>query len=545
MSYRIAIAGFGPRGLGALEALLKQLRGQAADLAIDIFEPGPAPGAGPNYDPDQSPLCPLNLPLRGLWLPEAEHGGVTFPDFAESLSETERDPDAFLPRARIGAYLAARFEHLCAHLPEGVRLSLHAHRVSGLTPPDATVGGWMAAADGAAFGPYDEVLLTLGQPETGADGQLARWQAHARETGAPLLPAYPAARLLAAADGWQGKVVAVRGLGLSAFDVLRLLTQGLGGRFTAEGYVPSGREPARICPFSLDGQPPAPKPATAAVDGFFAPSPEETRAFEQRLAEALTLAPDAALDLMCEALQGPLERILAGHCTAADIRNWLREGQDTPAGRNRAPVADFLEDTIAMARGTLPPSPGYAAAQLWQNWLESFRAVFAASRPEQETAKAVAGFDGRLMPYAYGPPVSAAEELLALIRAGLADLRAVEDPDVRLVPQGWQLAGGTDEIPAEVMVDAVLAPPALARTREPLLQGLLAAGLLHPLDDGLGAATGDGGQALSQAGAPVAGLYVLGRMAKGSAVAVDSLHDCFGATAVNWAEGAARRAVAG
>ncbi|MFW8594446.1 FAD/NAD(P)-binding protein [Cribrihabitans neustonicus] len=545
MSYRIAIAGFGPRGLGALEALLKQLHGQAADLSIDIFEPGPAPGAGPNYDPDQSPLCPLNLPLRGLWLPRAEHCGSAFRDFAECLPEDERDPDAFLPRARIGAYFADRFAHLRAHLPGNFRLSLHDHRVTRLMPADGGAGGWMAAAAGAEFGPYDEVLLTLGQPESEADGQLARWQAHARETGAALLSAYPASRLLAAAESWQGKVVAVRGLGLSAFDVLRMLTQGLGGRFTEQGYLRSGREPARICPFSLDGQPPAPKPATAAVDDLFRPLAEETRVFEQNLEKALSLAPGPALDLICEALQAPLERILAGRSTPAEIRGWLCDGQDTPAGRGSAPVAEFLEDTIAMARGDTPPSPGYAAAQLWQNWLESFREVFAASDPERETAKAVAGFDGRLMPYAYGPPVSAAEELLALIRAGIADLRAVEDPDVRLVPHGWQLAEGADEITAEVMVDAVLAAPAIARTREPLLQELLAAGLLHPVDEGLGAATGEGGQALSRAGEPVAGLSVLGRMAKGSAVAVDSLHDCFGATAVNWAEGAARRITAG
>lgn len=57
-----------------------------------------------------------------------------------------------------------------------------------------------------------------------------------------------------------GKVVAIRGLGLAALDVILRLTQGRGGYFvrrrsSAEemDYVPSGFEPLRIMPFSESG----------------------------------------------------------------------------------------------------------------------------------------------------------------------------------------------------------------------------------------------------------------------------------------------------
>ena len=45
-------------------------------------------------------------------------------------------------------------------------------------------------------------------------------------------------------------------------------------------------------------------------------------------------------------------------------------------------------------------------------------------------------------------------------------------------------------------------------------------------------------------GRPAPGLAVLGRMASGSVIAVDSIHDCFGAAAERWAEGVAARAEA-
>lgn len=113
-------------------------------------------------------------------------------------------------------------------------------------------------SESGAEAPYDEVLLTLGQPPAEPDAQWADWQEHAGRREAEVAQAYPAAKLRARAAAWQSKHVAIRGLGLSTYDVLRGLTLAQGGRFDAAGYHASGREPCRILPFSLNGQPPSP-----------------------------------------------------------------------------------------------------------------------------------------------------------------------------------------------------------------------------------------------------------------------------------------------
>ena len=48
--HRVAIVGLGPKGLFALERLLDHARA-GAPLQVDIYEPHPAPGAGPELRP--------------------------------------------------------------------------------------------------------------------------------------------------------------------------------------------------------------------------------------------------------------------------------------------------------------------------------------------------------------------------------------------------------------------------------------------------------------------------------------------------------------
>ena len=65
---RVAILGVGPKGLFALERLLHHAHraGPAARLQVDLFEPHPAPGAGPVYDPDQPAYLRMNVAASTL-----------------------------------------------------------------------------------------------------------------------------------------------------------------------------------------------------------------------------------------------------------------------------------------------------------------------------------------------------------------------------------------------------------------------------------------------------------------------------------------------
>ncbi|MFD2741718.1 FAD/NAD(P)-binding protein [Sulfitobacter aestuarii] len=153
---RIAVVGLGPRGLGALEALIEQFRGDDRSIVIDVFDPSAFPGAGPNFRPDESPLCLLNIPIRSI-----AFGPPSFSNcdgFAKWLG-TSPDPDSFPSRADLGRYLHTRFEQVLAQ--SAVRVNHFSQRVELIRP---CAGGWQLEVEGRQCGPYNEVLLTLGQP---------------------------------------------------------------------------------------------------------------------------------------------------------------------------------------------------------------------------------------------------------------------------------------------------------------------------------------------------------------------------------------------
>ncbi|MSU91204.1 hypothetical protein GE300_16595 [Rhodobacteraceae bacterium 2CG4] len=539
---RVAIVGLGPRGLGAAEALAARAAETGTRVDLTAIDPGRWPGAGPNFRPDSSRLNLLNVPVHAIDLPPAAYPGASVPPFDRWPQRAGPDADRYPTRAELGRYLVARYEDLRRHPPQGLRITLLDDTALALAPDG---GNWTLSTGSGRAGPFHEVLLTLGQPDTAADAQLARWREHAGRGNGTLCPAYPGAALSAAAAAWAGGTVAVRGLGLATLDVLRVLTLGQGGRFAAGRYCPSGREPARILPFSLDGQPPAPKPAGAALDATYDPTADETRAFAAALAEALRGPADAALDEICAALLPPVLRILAAGGAAADrgaLARWLAVERDTPGAQEDRPAVQALAANIAIAAGKAPPDAGYAVGQLWRKWQTPLRQGFNPARIAPATAAAVIGFDEGLKRYSYGPPVASARELLALIEAGIVDLRAVEDPDIRLVADGWQLAEGDARMRAPVMVDAVLPSPSLEGAADPILSALRAAGRACPAVEGMGARIRADGGLVGSDGAVLPGLSLLGRMALGSVIAIDSIHDCFGAAAHRWADGVITRA---
>ena len=557
----VAVVGMGPRGLGALEALAAAIARRAptqpgevgVEVGVEVFDPLPWPGAGPNFSPEQSPLCRLNIPLRAVGGRLDEAGA--FPALDEWLArEGGRDPagdptgdseggEPYPARAELGRWLMARAEALAEALPGLVH---HRLQAEALDPDPA--GGWRIRAGGRVFGPFDEVLLTQGQPATEPDPQIRRWQDHARKTGADLVPAYPDHALLARAAGWAGRAVGIRGLGLSTLDVVRLLTLGMGGRFADGRYHPSGREPARIIPFSLDGLPPWPKPADAAIEARLSPLPEETAAFVAAISAAVAEPPGPALARLSGALVAPVLRLLAEAGRPASreaVEGWLAAEREAPGSQGPSDPVTVLREGIAMARGEAPPDIGYAGGHVWRAWQNDLRRGFNPCPPPPATAAAILGLDEGLKRYSYGPPVATLAELLMLVEAGRVDLRAAADPDILPVPGGWQLHEEDVSARVEAMVDAVLPAPAVERLSDPLLRGLREAGRIVARGEGLGARVLPDGQALGRRGGRDGverGLSVLGRMALGSVIAVDSVHDCFGAAARRWAEGVLERA---
>ncbi|GGA07196.1 FAD/NAD(P)-binding protein [Neptunicoccus cionae] len=538
---RIALIGAGPRGLGALEALVTRLKDSGTALDLTVFDDLQLPGAGPNFDPAQTPHSILNIPLREVDIPPA----LPLPcgDFAEWQSQRGHgDSERFPPRAELGAYLMARFRELTRFDGVDIKLTALKAKASRLDQTDA---GWHINAQGQDFGPFHEVLLIPGQPRTPPDPQWADWMDHAENTGACVINAYPDRQLLAAAQDWSDRRVGIRGLGLSTCDVMRFLTVGLGGRFEDGAYHPSGKEPAMIYAFSLNGQPPFPKPVDNSLDRKFDPTAQEVEQFEIAVQEAVSQGPDRALSPICEALVPPVARIgasMGADFDAADVKEWLRTERDAPGDQESEGPQETLEHGIAMAQGSTPPTVGYCVGQVWRKMQNELRANFNSARMEAETAQKIVGFDEGLKRYSYGPPLRSSKELLALLDCGLVSLRVVDDPDIQLIDGGWHLEEHDAEANVSVMIDAVLPPPSLDAVSDELFEQLKSEGTLQSRYESSGAVTAPDGQVVGKDGTPRNGLSMLGRLALGSVIAADSIHDCFGASSERWADGVLDRA---
>lgn len=537
---RLAIVGFGPRGLGALEALANGASNFSGSIEVDIFDPNKFLGSGPNYDPDQSDFCILNIPVRAL---KFDPGSVLSGHIQPYASWSSKDDNlnSFPPRSFIGKYLTKRFNALCKATDTKISISHKRAIVTGFERDDA--GWWLSNVTGK-HGPYDEILLTQGQPATDPDPQMVRWIDHAKQNDLELLPAYPANTLIDAANDWSDRTIAVRGLGLTTFDVVRMLTGGLGGKFLNGEYIKSGHEPRKILPFSLNGLPPAPKPATLDIEDGFNLTAEETRAFETALSASIFKTSQDALKTLTDALIEPTVRILGelgSLIEKDDVKCWLAIELDAPGSQETDGAIETLKLYIAIAHGQTPPCIGYVVGQVWHNWQNELRESFNTKHKDPETKAAIIGFDESLKRFSAGPPVEAAEELLILIETGLVSLCMVEDPAVILDTKGWRLVDGNDALFASVMIDAVLPSPNLEIISDQFIKSCVDRQLAVQIFDDLGARTTPDGQLVNSNGSTGLGICALGRLAFGSVISVDSLNDCFGPSTTRWAKGVLER----
>lgn len=299
--YTIAVIGGGPRGLAALEYLHECLALHSLPFKVNtvLFEPDSCPGAGPVYDPDQSPGNWLNIPERLVDMKSRAdlscgHGVIpgfpSYQDWAEreGASGNRTSVDLYPPRALLGKYLAARFNTLADRLVEQERLTIMSTEVESLAfhKSRVTING----ADGTSI-EADEVVLTIGHQPVEPDESMVRWRTYTEERPQLTLLSdpYPTSGIIESTAIHSQSTVAIRGFGLAMIDVVKGLTEARGGKFIVSDeqtrsmtYTRSGHEPFKMVPFSLDGLPLVPKPVNASVDQRFEPDRPQQRKFEEQ-----------------------------------------------------------------------------------------------------------------------------------------------------------------------------------------------------------------------------------------------------------------------
>ncbi|MCX5183601.1 FAD/NAD(P)-binding domain-containing protein [Streptomyces sp. NBC_00268] len=243
----LVIVGAGPRGTGLIERIAANApelyAGSGTEgLDIHLVDPHP-PGAGRIWRAAQSPLLWMNSHAEDVTMFTDEtvvmdgpvRPGPTLHEWAAI------DGSTFADRRLQGAYLRWVHEKAVAALPLDVTVHHHPHRalrVSGSREGRQQV--WLEGRARPLLA--DLVVLTLGHLDAELDQEQHELAAYARTHGLVHLPPdFTADSDLSSLA--PGEPVLVRGFGLAFVDLMVLLTEGRGGRYDGDTYVPSGQEP--------------------------------------------------------------------------------------------------------------------------------------------------------------------------------------------------------------------------------------------------------------------------------------------------------------
>ncbi|MFD3678208.1 FAD/NAD(P)-binding protein [Streptomyces sp. NPDC058613] len=453
----LAVIGTGPRGLSVLESLAVRLAASDPTRPVRIHAiDGVEVGAGRVWRTDQDDWYTMNTvagqitmysggPDNGPWRPGA---GPSLEEWSRAEpGETPLHTDGYATRRTYGRYLRSVYRSIEEHLPAHVELIGTKARITSLTA--RPVGGWLLAVDAP---PHliaaDQVLLATGHPHNIPDAFERRMLDFAASHGGGRVR-YVCGDSAADMDLDEnaiapGSTVAIRGLGLSFYDVMLALTVGRGGEFkrTAQGnldYLPSGREP-HIVAGSRSGLPiPARGVNQKAPDHTHRPrfltkaavAQARARRGQRTGSDQLSFAEDVFPLLLreLETVHREVWRLggAEGPPPTPDLRRLARPFE----GQTFAGPGEFTARLLALMRADL------AEASLG-NSLGPLKAALDVLRDIRNIVREAVDFGG-LLPHSHaedfvqdflpvnallsaGPPVERVEQLLALIETGVVEV---------------------------------------------------------------------------------------------------------------------------
>ncbi|AZS88153.1 FAD/NAD(P)-binding protein [Streptomyces griseoviridis] len=240
----LVIVGAGPRGTGLIERIAANAPElyDGSSLDIHLVDPYP-PGGGRIWRQAQSPL---------LWMNSHAEDVTMFTDETVAMAGPVREGPTlhewagvqgrlFADRRTQGDYLSWVHEQAVAALPDTVTVHHHARRALRVEgAPEGRQRVWLDGRPRPLVA--DLVVLTLGHLDAELDEEQAALAAYADTHGLVHLPPdFTADSDLSALAA--GESVLVRGFGLAFVDLMVLLTEGRGGRYDGDTYLPSGQEP--------------------------------------------------------------------------------------------------------------------------------------------------------------------------------------------------------------------------------------------------------------------------------------------------------------
>lgn len=500
---RVAVVGFGPKALFALDHLARAAADADVEVDVAVFEPHPVVGAGPVYDPRQPRCLRMNFASKHV---DAGGGAPPFVEWARRHDPEAADPEGFAPRASVGAYLHVAAIQVLDRLRERGSVALHPRRAVRVhTRGDH----WIVDGSDGRRVVADEVLIATGHGSRRIDAD-RRPEADGG--------VYPVARELSPSRVPPGSSVAIRGMGLTALDAVVVLSR-----------RPVELRPDRLLLFSRTGRPMLPKlaPGARAADADEIVDP----------ARRVMVQAASVRELVRALLQGAsdLLRTMGRHPhAAASVLHVLMTSARRSARRPLPRTA--LRRGIAIARGDRCWDAERALGEAWRTLYPTvvdWHGRHAFSRRERSTFRRLCRELERL---AFGPPIEVAETLMRGVDEGWVDLSVAVDPVLESDASGWSLRSDGHRRDADRLVDAVLVGPGIAPSPSPLFRALLRAGHVRVQDGWNGAEVMADATAIGSDGAPTSGLAVIGRPTEGSVLGNDTLDRSLHPHASAWAD---------
>ncbi|MBS9464278.1 FAD/NAD(P)-binding protein [Flagellimonas sp. 389] len=569
----IGIVGIGPRGLSAMESLFLEASRYKSMVKVLAFEPFNYPGAGPVYDLGQPKTNWLNVTTRALDIPAREEVSFHdfhipyFPTFQEwsgyNAKKLDKEAiDKFPLRSELGQYLHDRYLSITAVLKPLGLYNLIKREVTTITFTNESVS---ITDSGDNSHTVDEIVLCVGHQPTYQDEQMAHWLKRSNDSAELQLfkMPYPVKMFQDKLGNTSRPSVGVRGFGLAMIDVCRALSEGVGGTFTVMDtmtrkmvYEPSGKEPDRIVPFSLDGLPMAPKPLNRKIDEHYVVTDEELTNYvafiDNRLNSTNTInSPEFLIKAITPIIAKKFTQLsnltiphkLSNQGLETIIEAWLLDSdfEHDLILPKQLSTKTLLQKFVAMATHTTKISLDYVIGHVWRHCQPTMYKTLSFAPLKDEVIAKVIDLDERLKRYSYGPPVDSLQQLLALSDVNLLTFDVVNNPDVTATKEGWELSKGEESIHVDTMINSVLDTPKLSLVKSKLIEQLREDSIVQPLHNDLAIETQKDGTLISRSEHLKLPISVLGRLAKGTLIGVDAIAECFGVRSKFWAKGVFHR----
>jgi len=503
--YKIAIIGFGPKGLYGFERLISQIHHSNLDTNIEIhlYNRNTNFGSGDIYRCDQKNILLMNYPDKNIDFNINEEPKMicsidSFVDWKKELFLTNELNGNYSPRILVGSYLEHCFSEIVKSVANNITIMKHVDTVTDIQHVDNRFKIKTIHKDWIDDHKFDQILLTTGHYWFRPISSKSIYSDNYVNF------IYPVSDKLHGINGDSS--VCIRGFGLTSIDTILELTEGRGGKFedVQNGelkYFPSGNEPKGIAIFSRSGLPMIPR------SGKYQPN-RMLKYFTESFVD--NLLPDTKIDfkeiilplIVKECYFAYYDKLFRDngltlkynddfniiktqvenfHCIHGgdkfswnDIENHFHSN---PVLTSKMIEEKIRRDIIAVENG----DPIVAAYNCWTRISELFNKIYSA---QILTADSKCIFDSYYFGFfnriSYGPPIINMKKILALTECGMLNFDFAKSSNLKFneVKKRYTLYTDVKKMEFDYLINATIPRGTNTGNRSLLFKNLLSRGMI-------------------------------------------------------------------